>query len=338
MKRLVSPKELRLNVGDVCNRRCPACSKGGAKDAMGEAATLEDLLRIVDEVRAQGTLEAVSVTGGEPLHPDVRSRTYRLIEHARPAAVRLCTNGDYLDATVAEELQNLGVESVQIGLDSSTPGFQNRRSASPDAWRNTLRGITHALHAGLSVSIRYTLYAENWDDVDGTYRLVSGMGVGRFKLRTLFPSGAAAHAGVDKLPSGSRLAQAQYEALRVSQGNPTRLELSQPAFFIIPQGYSAFLEDNRSCGEWNNASVNSRGIVEYCLFCDDGARFGNIRGRPFLELWNGPEIAAARERRKRNGVIVGCPAYEIQRQRCLGDFASFERELREKTRELQQLL
>jgi PqqA peptide cyclase len=338
MSRLVSPKELRLNVGDACNRRCPACSKNGAKDSAGESASLDDLLRILDETRGQGTLEAVSVTGGEPLHPALKGNTFRLIEHARPARVRLCTNGDFLDATVAEGLRNLGLESVQIGLDSSTAAFQNRRSGSPDAWRTTMRGVALALHAGLSVSIRYTLYAGNRHDVAATYRMVAALGVDRFKLRTLFPSGAAIQGCGDLLPTAAQLAQAQFDALRVSRGATTQLELSQPVFFIIPEGCNAFLEDNHSCGEWSNASINSRGIVEYCLFCDDGSRFGNIRNRPFLELWNSPEIALARERRKRNGVIVGCPAYEVQRQRYLGDYERFERELRETTADLQRHL
>jgi AdoMet-dependent heme synthase len=332
----IRPRELRINVGDICNRRCPGCSKTGAKDTAGTAAPLQAFFDAIDQIRAQGTLQSVSLTGGEPLHPDLRSRTFQLIQYAAPARVRLCTNGDFLDAPVAAELRRLGLASVQIGLDSSTPDFHNRRSASPTAWQSTLAGIANALQADLPVSIRYTLYAQNLDDVANTYRLVSAMHVAQFKLRTLFPSGGAAASDLlRQLPTGTQLAHAQFAALRVSHNNPTRLELSQPAFFTIPEGCNAFLEDNTSCGQWNNASINSRGTVEYCLFCDDGSRFGNIQQHPFLDLWNAPQIAAARRQRQRQGAIVGCPAYEIQRQRHLGDYATFESQLQTTTAQLQ---
>ncbi|MBN1156279.1 radical SAM protein [Candidatus Woesearchaeota archaeon] len=336
---IVSPKELRINVGESCNRSCLGCSKDSDKERIGKPATLDDFFMAISETKEQGTLESASITGGEPLHPQLREKTCRLIEYAKPADVRLCTNGDFIDSKqFAEELKNLGVNSVQIGLDSSAPCFQNMRSKSETAWNDTMQGITNALKAGLPVSIRYTLYDENLDDAVKTYLLVSRMGVQQFKLRTLFPSGSAIQNCLNMLPSGEQLAKAQHDALLVSKGNATRLELSQPCFYTIPQGYNAFIEDNESCGERNNASINSVGIAEYCLFCDDGARFGNIKDNSFLDLWNSPEIIAARKQRKRNGIIVGCPAYEIQRQRHLGDYATFERELKRTTEGLQRNL
>jgi len=331
------PKELRLSVGASCNLKCIGCSKEGEKDLAGTPLRINDYAALIEQIKKLGTTDALSLTGGEPLMPSLRETTYRLISEAKPLRTRLCTNGHFIDAKVADELRRLEVDSIQIGIDSSTPAFQNIRSGTSTAWQMAIQGLEASVAAGLFVSVRYTLYTANKEDVVPTYRLITEKGCAQFKLRVLFPSGAAIRNCPELIPSGTELAQAQYEAIATSYGNAAGLELSQPCFYALPEGYNAFLEDNSSCGERSNASINSRGNVEYCLFCDDGKQFGNITVTPFAELWNSFEINDARLRRKRKGKIVGCPAFEFQYQKFIGNYRDgFETPLINKTRELEK--
>jgi MoaA/NifB/PqqE/SkfB family radical SAM enzyme len=339
MKPPILPKELRLSAGSACNLQCIGCSKEGDKDRAGKPLAIDDYLALIEEIKGLGETDSLSITGGEPLLPSLRETTYKLIAAAKPLKIRLCTNGHFIDAKVAEELRLLGVDSVQIGIDSSSPQFQNMRSRSSTAWQRAVQGLEAAVAAGLFVAARYTLYTANKEDVGSTYRMIAGEGCSQFKLRILFPSGAALHYCPGLIPSGAELAQAQYDALSASRNNTTRLELSQPCFQVIPEGYNALIEDNSSCGEHSNASISSRGNVEYCLFCDDGQRFGNVAGGSFATTWNSPELHEVREQRKRNGKIVGCPAFEFQYDRFVGGYReNFETPLLVKTKELEKQL
>jgi MoaA/NifB/PqqE/SkfB family radical SAM enzyme len=339
MEALILPKELRISVGTACNLHCIGCSKEGEKDLAGKPLEIDDYAALIEEIKEMGVTDALSLTGGEPLIPSLREKTFKLISAAKPLKIRLCTNGHFIDAKVAKDLRHLGVDSVQIGIDSSSPHFQNMRSGSSVAWQRTVKGLEAAVRAGLSVSARFTLYTANREDVSSTYRMISEKGCTQFKLRILFPSGSAISNCPSLIPSGIELAQAQYEAIVASYENTTRLELSQPCFYAIPERYNAFIEDNSGCGEQSNASISSSGNAEYCLFCDDGQRFGNVTIMPFKSIWNSNELNEVRLQRKRNGKIVGCPAFESQYNKFIGNYRdAFETPLMNKTRELEKHL
>ena len=341
-KKLIVPKELRINVTDNCNLNCMGCSKDGDKDQEGESLTLKQYFTLIDEWAPHKEAKAVSITGGEPLIPCERQKTYEIIKHVKSydLEVRFCTNGHYLTKEVAAELKTLGVDNIQVGLDSSTKEFQNKRCKSIAAWQKAITGIKNSIGAGLNTSVRYTIYKSNLQDVAPTYRFVSELGVSTFKLRALFPTGAAIDNCKKEFIDSKELSDVYHEAVEVSKGNTTKLYLCQPVFYTnFPECYNIEVEDNLSCGEWNNASINSKGKIEYCLLCDDGARFGNIKDNPFLELWNSPKIKSAREERKRKGKIIGCPALQVQYQAHIGNYITdFEKPLIERTRRLQKLL
>ncbi len=335
----IAPEELRINLTTRCNLRCIGCSKQGA--GPGEPLLLAHYLQLIDEAAATGRLKRLSITGGEPLFPDEREKLFAVLERARSLSlgVRLCSNGHYLSRSLVRELRSLDVDRVQVGLDSSTPGFHNLRSRSRTAWQDAVRGIETAAAGGLAVSVRYTLYTLNVWDVDRTYRLVSDLGAVGFKLRILFPVGGAVGGCLGLVPSADQLARAQYLAIAAGRTLGVGLELSQPCFFS-PGGRDRFtVEDNSGCGQSGNASVDPFGVVQYCLFCDDGTAFGNVRDRAFLEAWNGCEIERAREARKRRGKVVGCPAFQVQYERYIGSYLEqFERPLLARTRWLSSLL
>jgi MoaA/NifB/PqqE/SkfB family radical SAM enzyme len=336
MKKIKIPKEIRINVGPDCDSNCIGCSKQGPKDQKGNLLELFDYVKLIEELKSYGQTRAISLTGGEPLHPKLIATTIELIKKSKPWDVRLCTNGHFIDRGTANKLKKIGVNSVQVGFDSATKEFQDRRSRSKSAWDMTVRGIKNAAAAGLDVWTRFTLYKENLNEVLPAYKLAESLGAAQFKLRILFPVGGCVKNCLAQIPSGRQLADAQYGALLISKGNQARLELSQPCFFKIPAGYNAFIEDNSSCGELNNGSINAHGLVEYCLFCEDGEVFGNIKNNGFIDLWNSPEIEVFRKSKKRKGKIVGCPAFEFQYNKYLSNYRNiFERDLVKRTQELQ---
>lgn len=333
--KLIMPRELRLNVTDKCNLECFCCSKDGDKDKEGKPLSLDEYLRIIDEWAPYDEAKSLSITGGEPLFE--KEYTYAIIKRAKKYGilVRLCTNGHFIEEKVADDLADLGVDEVQIGLDSSTPEFHNRRcNDNSYAWQRAVSGIEASVKRGLYTTVRYTLYKSNLDEVVPTYKFVSRLGVAKFKLRMLFPVGAAIMNGVDENITGEELAIAQNSALDYSRRTKTKLEISQPYFLVKyhHDSCNVIYEDNSSCGERNNASINSKGNVEYCLFCDDGARFGNVRDASFLELWNTPAIKTAREERRPEG--EGCPALGCVMKN--EDYASFMSSLQYTTRLLHQ--
>lgn len=137
----------------TCNFRCEHCSiKGfqGRKD--GRFFTIEDVKELSRQADAMGLAHLV-ITGGEPLvFPDFDDLV-RAIDPQR-FYITSDTNGWLLDEARARHLRELGVDKVQISLDSMSPeehdGFRKARNAHARA----LRAIDAAQKAGLNVIVQ----------------------------------------------------------------------------------------------------------------------------------------------------------------------------------------
>ena len=113
---------LRLSVTDLCNLRCRYCMPDGVEKLEREAVlTYEEFLRLA-ALFAQCGIDTVRVTGGEPL---VRKNVAQLVAglKATPGIrrVTLTTNAVLL-AEQLSALLDAGLDSVNISLDSPTPG------------------------------------------------------------------------------------------------------------------------------------------------------------------------------------------------------------------------
>lgn len=146
---------LRLSLTDRCDLRCFYCMAEHMvflprKDLL----SLEELGGVADAFIARG-VRKIRLTGGEPL---VRKDFLTLVEHlsehlnaGRLDEITLTTNATQLHR-FAEPLKKLGVERINISLDSLDPLAFNRITRGGNLTR-VLEGIDAGLTAGLKLKI-----------------------------------------------------------------------------------------------------------------------------------------------------------------------------------------
>ncbi len=133
-----------------CNFRCEHCSvKRFQGPKSGRFFTLEDVRELSRQADEMGLANFV-ITGGEPLvFPDLE----QLIEAIDPEKFYLVTdtNGWLLDDAKAKRLKSLGLDKVQLSLDSLSAAEHDSFRHAPGSHARALRAIDASLNAGLNI-------------------------------------------------------------------------------------------------------------------------------------------------------------------------------------------
>jgi len=124
-KRLFDQKPLQcsLYVTDRCNLDCGYCTE---YDNSRPHPKLEDLKKWIKKIRDLGTMR-IALVGGEPLvHPDI----VELVHYCRELgfATSLTTNGFLLTRERLRQLEDAGLQVMQISVDRMTPSAITKKS------------------------------------------------------------------------------------------------------------------------------------------------------------------------------------------------------------------
>ena len=159
------PLSVTFEITLACNLRCVHCYNFDRElrrhpdPVRREALSDAEIHRVIDEVRAEGTL-FLAFTGGEPTsHPSVAD----FVAHGAEAGmfIRLKSNGTQLDPARLERLGAAGLKAIDVsvyGADAATHDAFVRRQG---AFERTLAGIRRAHDAGIAVQIAFVLSKEN---------------------------------------------------------------------------------------------------------------------------------------------------------------------------------
>ncbi len=133
-----------------CNFRCAHCS---VKQFQGKSNkrsfTLDDVRELSRQADEMGLANLV-ITGGEPL---VFKDFDALVEAIDPQKFYITsdTNGWLLDAAKAKHLKSIGVDKIQLSLDSLDASEHDAFRHAPGSHERAFRAIDAALDAGLSI-------------------------------------------------------------------------------------------------------------------------------------------------------------------------------------------
>ena len=141
-------KYLRLSVTDLCNYRCIYCmpEEGVPKKEHSDILSIEELTEIAEASYGLG-ITKIRLTGGEPL---LRKGILTLCDNIRRISddieLSITTNGSLLPE-MAEELRSVGVDRLNISLDTLDKSMFRKITRVGDLDR-TLEGIAAARRAG----------------------------------------------------------------------------------------------------------------------------------------------------------------------------------------------
>src|SRR3979490_1853946 len=117
------PLQCSLYLTDKCNLDCSYCTE---YDNSKPHPKLEDLKIWIRKIRDLGTMR-IALVGGEPLmHPDV----VEIVRYCRELgfATSLTTNGFLLTRQLLKELEDAGLQVMQISVDRMTPSPITKKS------------------------------------------------------------------------------------------------------------------------------------------------------------------------------------------------------------------
>ncbi len=187
--RAQAPYKADLALHYACNNNCSHCYNEPGRKAMPSlpVAQWREVLKRLWDIG----VPYIIFTGGEPtLHPGI----VELVAHADELGqiTGINTNGRRLaDAGFAEALQAVGLDHVQITLNSHRSELHNR-IVGAEAFDETVAGIKAALDAGLHVLTNTTLIEDNADEALEIVDFLDALGLRTFAMNGMIYSGCGA--------------------------------------------------------------------------------------------------------------------------------------------------
>lgn len=165
-----------------CNLNCKHCySISADRDFPGELSTAE-VFTVMDDLKAFG-VPVLILSGGEPLlHPGI----FEISRRAKDMGfyVGLSTNGTLIGADNIERIVEAGYDYVGISLDgigTTHDAFRRKEGAFEAA----LNGLRLCRARDLKVGLRFTLTLGNAEELPKLIRLAEDEGVDKFYLSHL---------------------------------------------------------------------------------------------------------------------------------------------------------
>lgn len=156
---------IRLEKSYLCNFQCTHCSAEYYMDRHMEKVLkivderrkmdLDDIRRLSKEADELGLARFV-ITGGEPLVMKDFDDVVAAIDPDRHYIVT-DTNGWFLDLERARHIKSIGVEKVQLSLDSFIEAEHDAFRNKPGSYKRVMRAIDASLEAGLNLLLSTVL-------------------------------------------------------------------------------------------------------------------------------------------------------------------------------------
>ncbi len=311
------------NITNRCNLACEHCysRSGPGVSAEGELTTDEALALIDDLARIK--IPLIIFTGGEPL---VRSDLWNLAGHARAQGIKtaLSTNGTLITSDIAVKIRNSGIEYAGISLDGASAEIHDRFRNSPGAFKRAVAAFSRCREAGIRTGVRVTLTRENFGELDPLVDLARNVGASRFCLYWLVPCGR----GIDsyrRLQLGGKEVEDALALLyrRAQEIDPSRMEFltvdaPQDCIHLIRSmerdqspdlsGARTLIESMKGgCSAGDRvANIDPWGNVYPCQFARSKEFLaGNVRERPFSEIWADDDHPVLRQFRAEKTHVSG---------------------------------
>ena len=182
----VDKKRVIWEVTNNCNYNCKhCCAKAKAIDTSDEL-NLEDLVRILDELKEFG-VEEIYFSGGEPFS---RKDILSILKKARANGIscNISTNASLITNEIAIELENLNITKVHISLDSHIKDkFNSFRGG--DYFDKTIEKIKLLKKHNIYVRIGTVIWKDNIDELEDMIKFLISIGVDEIVFNWLVKTG-----------------------------------------------------------------------------------------------------------------------------------------------------
>jgi heme b synthase len=280
-----------------CNLSCLHCRAAAERGPYEGELTTDECFRFIDEVAAFSK-PVLILTGGEPL---LREDIFEIASYGTHKGLRtvMAVNGTLLNPEKASAAKRAGIQRVSISLDGATPESHDRFRGVVGAFTGALEGIRFLNEAGLPFQINTTVTKRNLGEIEDILQLAIQLGAVAHHIFLLVPTGRG------KELAGEEVDPNAYErTLEWFFGQDSQVPLQLKAtcapqyYRIVHQhggakalkGHGEGLHTfTRGClGGISFCFLSHQGDVQPCGYLEIIA--GNIRERPFQEIWEEAEV------------------------------------------------
>lgn len=312
-----------------CNLACRHCySISADTDFPGELTTAE-VFAVMEDLK-RFSVPVLILSGGEPL---LRRDLYEIADHAKHMGfyVGLSSNGTLIDESNIGRIAAVGFDYVGISLDG-IEGTHDHFRRMPGAYRRSLNALRLARDAGIKVGVRFTLTQENHHDLPALLALIERERIDKFYLSHLNYAGRGnVNRGTDAYHETTRRAMDllfdtcwSYVERGVEKEFVTGNNDADGVYllFWVRRRFPRWEGDLRvRLAQWggNASGVNVANIDNLGNVHPDTMwwhySLGNIRERPFSEIWSDtsdPLIAGLKARPRRvGGRCAACAYFDV---------------------------
>ncbi|MFH1082284.1 MAG: 12,18-didecarboxysiroheme deacetylase [Pseudomonadota bacterium] len=322
------------NVTRACNLKCVHCyAKAIDRKSEGELSH-EQGLSLIDDLAAFGA-PVILFSGGEPLmRPDLVTLASYAVSRGMRAVIS--TNGTLITKDKAKELKAVGLSYVGVSLDGMEE-VNDRFRGKKGVFKAAMAGIRNCQEVGLKVGLRFTINRMNMAEVPRIFDLLEEYKIPRVCFYHLVYAGRGSQLMKEDLDHGEtrKVVDLIIDRTRdLHDRGITKEVLTVDNHADGPYLYLRMLRERRSRAEevfelleMNEGNSSGRGIG--CVSWDGAVHpdqfwrhysFGNVRERPFSEIWSdlsNPLMAKLKEKKRHiKGRCAGCRWLDV----CAGNF------------------
>ncbi|MBN1307611.1 MAG: 12,18-didecarboxysiroheme deacetylase [Chitinispirillaceae bacterium] len=322
------------NCTQRCNLRCVHCYSHSQDQQYTGEMTTPEAMRFIDGLGDFG-VPVLLFSGGEPL---LRRDLFELIGYARIKGIRtvVSTNGTLITKEHAARCADAGLSYVGVSLDGLEK-VHDRFRGVVGSFDRALAGIRACRDVGVKVGLRFTINKGNVDDIPGIFTLLETESIPRICFYHLVYTGRAAELidqdldpvrareTVDLIINATADLHQRGSAAEVltvdnhADGVHLYLRLLREK---SPRA-AAVLELLRMNGG-NSSGVGISAVSwDGSVYPDQFWRHytvGNVRERPFGELWSDPAEPLLVKLRDRKAFLKGKCGRCVWQDICNGNF------------------
>jgi Fe-coproporphyrin III synthase len=302
------------NMTRRCNLRCVHCYAQAKDIEFENELSTEEGKNLIDDLAIFGS-PVILFSGGEPT---LRKDLPELAAYAREKGMRavISTNGTLIDRDLAKRLKDVGLSYVGVSLDGIRETNDRFRGVK-GAFDAALRGLHNCQEEGIKVGLRFTINKQNVKDIPAILDLLEKEKIPRICFYHLVYAGRGSNMVNEDLSLEKSRQTVELITLKTKElhekGFPAEV-LTVDNHCDGPYLYLKLLKENpeRAAEVFKLLSMNqgnSSGIGIGCVSWDGSVHadqfwrhysFGNVRKRPFSEIWNdlSDELMAGLKNRK----------------------------------------
>ena len=288
------------NITRACNLKCVHCYAHAVAKSDEKEFSTDEARIVIDDLAAFGS-PVMLFSGGEPLmRPDLVDLASYAVEKGMRAVIS--TNGTLITKDKAAALKKIGLSYVGVSLDGMEE-INDRFRKKQGAFKAALEGIKNCQEQGLKVGLRFTINKINMSEIPAVFDLLEEYDIPRICFYHLVYAGRGSELIKEDLDHDQTRKAVDLIMNRTKdlyeRGKPKEV-LTVDNHSDGPYVYIRMVKENNPRAaevlellKMNEGNSSGRGIG--CISWDGAVHadqfwrhesFGNVRERPFSEIWN----------------------------------------------------